>query len=74
MMVKKLLGAQQVGAAIDLSVVHAAEESCKIVSMPEFYPSRQLEQNYIDRFTPVMELRLSIAGARLAGLLNKAFE
>ncbi len=74
MMVKKLLGAQQAGTAIDLSVVHAAEESCKIVSMPEFYPSRHLEKDYVDRFTRVMEQRLSIAGARLAGLLNRAFE
>lgn len=57
----------------ELNVVHAAEESCKIVDTDGFYPERKVGQDYIEKFTPVMELRLKVAGARLAGLLNRGF-
>lgn len=55
----------------DLRMSVAAEESCRIVGMPGFYPDRKVGQDYIEKFTPLMEQRLSIAGARLAGLINK---
>ncbi len=58
--------------AADLNVVHAAEESCKIVGTPGFYPERLVGMDYVQRYTPVMEQRLTVAGARLAGLLNTA--
>ena len=73
----RLLAAPMAGmmakAAGDLSAVHAAEESCRIVGLSGFYPERQVGVGYIERFTPVMEQRLSLAGARLAGLLNQVF-
>lgn len=57
---------------VDLDPVTAAQESCRIVSMPEFYPDRPVGQDYIDRFTPVAERRLAGGGGRLAGALNAA--
>ncbi len=51
-----------------------AEESCQVVGMPGFYPERSIDDTYVGRFTPIMEQRLSIAGARLADLLNRLFK
>jgi hypothetical protein len=53
--------------------VKAAEESCRIVTKPSFYPGRLVDVAYIEEFTPVMEQRLTVAGARLASLLNGLF-
>ena len=53
------------------SAASAAEESCKIVGLPGYYPERKVTGDYFERFTPIMEARLSLAGARLAELLNK---
>lgn len=55
-----------------LDPAQAAEESCKLVATPGFYPDRLVGSDYMRQFTPVMELRLAMAGARLAGLLNMA--
>lgn len=63
-------GSDRVG---DLDVIHAAEESCNIVGTTGFYPDRKVGTDYIEHFTPIMEQRLTLAGARLAGLLNRAF-
>ena len=52
------------------SAVQAAEQFCQIVGMTGFYPERRVGQDYIDRFTPVLEQQLSAAGVGLAGLLN----
>ncbi len=57
----------------DFNAADVAQESCHIVGMPGFYPDRKIDASYIDRFTPVMEVRLAAAGARLAKLLNRAF-
>lgn len=57
----------------ELDVAHFAEESCRIVGVPGFYPGHKVDAAYIERFTPIMEQRLAIAGARLAGLLNRLF-
>src|ERR1035437_3614835 len=70
---KRLISKGQAPNAGDLNVVHAAEESCKIVGTAGFYPERKVGQDYVERFTPVMEERLTVAGARLAGLLNRVF-
>jgi hypothetical protein len=52
----------------------AAEESCRIVSTPGFYPGRLVNGDYIGRFTPVMMDRLAMAAARLADLLNRSLK
>lgn len=70
---KRLSAKQQAPNGADLNVVHAAEESCKIVGTSGFYPERKVGQDYVERYTPVMEQRLTVAGARLAGLLNRVF-
>lgn len=70
---KRLSAKQQAPDGADLNVVHAAEESCKIVGESGFYPERKVGQDYVERYTPVMEQRLTVAGARLAGLLNRVF-
>jgi len=51
--------------------VQAAEESCRIVALPDFYPQQRVDAAYVQRFTPVMEARLQLAAARLAELLNR---
>jgi hypothetical protein len=44
------------------------------VSLKGFYPERLVEMPYVQRYTPVMERRLAVAGARLAGILNASFK
>lgn len=39
--------------------------------MPGYYPERKVTGDYFEQFTPIMEARLALAGARLAELLNK---
>ncbi len=58
---------------VELDTAHFAEESGRIVGMPGFYPDRKVDDAYIERFTPIMEQRLALAGARLASLLNRLF-
>jgi hypothetical protein len=53
--------------------VKVAEESCRIVARPSFYPGRLVDAPYIEEYTPVMEQRLTVAGARLASLLIGLF-
>ena len=57
--------------AADLDLTHAAQESCQIVTMPGFYPPHTLPAEYVTRFVPILEQRLLLAGARLAGWLNR---
>ena len=57
--------------ASEVDPARVAEESCRIVGMPGFYPDRRVGTDYVERFTPVMELRMAQAAARLAGLLNR---
>lgn len=57
---------------VDASAASAAQESCVIVGTPGYYPERRVGQDYMDRFMPVLEARLTLAGARLARLLNRA--
>ena len=70
---KRLTAKRDAPNSADLNVVHAAEESCKIVGTPGFYPERLVGMDYVERYTPVMEQRLTVAGTRLAGFLNRAF-
>ncbi|MEL1266016.1 S1/P1 nuclease [Pseudoxanthomonas putridarboris] len=50
-----------------------AEQSCRVVRQPGFYPPRaRLDQAYVDRYLPVAERQLRAGGAALAGVLNAA--
>jgi hypothetical protein len=57
---------------LDLRAQQMAQESCRIVAMPDFYPVDGVNVAYVQRFTPVLQRRLALAGARLAGILNAA--
>ncbi len=57
----------------EFSAASVAEESCRIVGTPGFYPDRKVDVPYVERFTPVMEDRLRLAGARLAAVLNRVW-
>ena len=54
----------------NLNVVHMAQESCRVVALAGFYPPDGLSEAYVQRFTPVVQQRLALAGARLAAMLN----
>ena len=49
-----------------------AEESCRIVAQPGFYPLGDPSQDYVAHMTPVLLQRLALAGERLAAMLNLA--
>jgi hypothetical protein len=68
----RLTKATASGATFD--AIQAAEESCRIVAKPTFYPGRLVDAPYVEEYTPVMEQRLTVAGARLAVLLNRIFD
>jgi len=70
-LVKRLLPHSRAAASRNGSAVEAAQESCRIVGTPGFYPARKVGMDYIEHFTPTMEQRLAQAGARLAGTLNR---
>lgn len=70
----RLLASPVPPAAADLSPARAAEESCQIVRADGFYSGREVSAVYYLKFTPVMEDRLALAGARLAGALNAALK
>jgi nuclease S1 len=61
-------------AAGYFDAARVAEESCRIVGAPGFYPERKIGVDYVERFGPVMEQRLAAAGARLAAILNVRFK
>ena len=68
-----LLAASRLPEPPRLDFVQAAEESCNIVALPEFYPRRTVGLPYIEHFSPIMLQRLALAGARLAAHLNQIF-
>lgn len=65
-------GAQRPSGTLPSVAVQAAEESCRIVGQPGFYPGRLVDMPYVQRFAPLIEQRLRLAGARLAELINQA--
>jgi hypothetical protein len=69
---KRLLNQPVPAAAAQIDPRVAAQESCAIVRMNDFYPDRQLRADYVDKFTVIAEQRLNLAGYRLASLLNQA--
>ncbi len=64
------LATKPVKAGSPWSAAAAAQDSCRIVSTPGFYPERLVTMDYVAKYTPVMEDRLVEAGARLAQVLN----
>ncbi len=54
-----------------LDPAHAAQESCRIVDAPGFYPPHTLPDDYADRFGALLQRQLALAAARLAGWLNR---
>ena len=50
-----------------------AKESCLLASRADFYPPRQLDDEYLRTFRPIARERLYAAGLRLAAVLNVAF-
>lgn len=70
---RRLLPQSLAPAAHGANPAQAAQESCQIVGSPGFYPaSRQVGLDYLEQFTPTVEQRLALAGARLADALNRA--
>jgi hypothetical protein len=69
----RLTSTNGIAAAVGVpwTSAQAAQESCRIVETPGFYPGRLVDAAYIEQFKPVMERRLALAGARLAELLNR---
>jgi hypothetical protein len=57
-------------AKLQASMAEAAEESCRLVSTPGFYPADRLDQAYVQQFSPVMLARLALAARRLAWMLD----
>ena len=71
-LVAVLQGLPPAAGGRDLNVVQMAQESCRIVALPDFYPPNGVSDAYVQRFTPVVQQRLALAGARLAAMLNAA--
>lgn len=65
------LAKRPVMASAAWSASGTAQDSCRIVATPGFYPDRLVTMDYVDNYTPVMEGRLVEAGARLAQILNR---
>jgi hypothetical protein len=58
------------GPIVAMDAALWAEQSCQIVSRPGFYPGRQVNQEYMRDYAPIVALQLLRAGTRLAALLN----
>ena len=59
---------------LNIDPLNAATESCNIVHEQNFYPIRSINQDYINHYTPILKVRLKLAGDRLAQLLNTIFQ
>ena len=60
------------GAAREINVELIARESCKIVQASDFYPTKHLISSaYLSQMRPRAQLRVALAGRRLANLLNQ---
>lgn len=47
-----------------------AEQSCDIVNSPGFYPPHKVTSAYLQKYAPVAQQQILLAGVRLAELLN----
>jgi len=66
---RPLVAASALPTAVDM-----AEESCRIVAQPGFYPQGDPSAAYVASMTPLVLQRLALAGQRLAALLNQALQ
>ncbi len=57
-------------ARLQASMAEVAEESCRLVATPGFYPPDQVDDAYVKQFSPVMLARLAVAARRLAWMLD----
>jgi len=55
---------------LDGGAARWAEQSCTIVIKPGFYPPHKVPSAYLQKYAPVMELRILQGGVRLAEMLN----
>ena len=69
---KRLLNQPVPVGSVQVDPRIAAQESCAIVKMADFYPDRQLRPEYVAKFTAIAEQRITLAGYRLATILNQA--
>jgi hypothetical protein len=60
------------GSSTGELAIAMAEESCRIVAQPGFYPQGDPGEAYVARMTPVVLRRLAVAAGRLATILNRA--
>lgn len=67
----RLLQRKGQSGAAEMNTARMAEESCRIVGTTGFYPPRKVEMDYVEKFTLIMEQRLTVAGTRLAAALNR---
>lgn len=56
-----------------LNPIDIAQESCRIVARPDFYPPHKLNEDYVKTFTPVMEWQMVSAASRLTRALNEVW-
>lgn len=70
---KRLISKGNAPNVTDLNVGHAAGEFCKIVGTPGSVTSASQGKTTSSDTPPVAEHRLTVAGARLAGLLKARF-
>lgn len=62
-------------APLKLRAARWAEQSCRIVVQPGFYPQhRKIGDEYVQSWLPVAEQQLRLGGARLAVVLNGIFD
>ena len=60
------------GAANEINAEAIARESCAIVQADDFYPKKHLiSAEYLSKMRPRAQLRVALAGRRLATLLNQ---
>ena len=58
------------GVKLQASMADAAEESCRLVALPGFYPTGRIGAPYLKEFSPAMLERLAQAARRLAWVLQ----
>jgi hypothetical protein len=58
------------GIKLQASAAEAAEETCRLVATPGFYPPDQVDQAYAKQYSPLMLARLATAARRLAWMLD----
>ncbi len=57
-------------AKLHVAMAEVAEESCRLVASPGFYPQDLVDQAYAKQYSPVMLARLATAARRLAWMLD----